>query len=90
MAGATASAFGLQLQQEGIAGAGRVLPIVFVVIFATVVVYGLTAPVVASLLHVAGTERGLVLVVGDPWSRDLPSALQRAGGCCADVGRPGG
>jgi hypothetical protein len=81
VAGATASAFGLQLQQEGIAGAGRVLPIVFVVIFATVVVYGLTAPVVASLLHVAGTERGLVLVVGgDPWSRDLASALQRAGG----------
>ena len=80
VAGATASAFGLQLQNDGIAGADLVLPIVFVVIFATVVLYGLTAPLVARWLGVAGKQRGLVLVVGGHrWARELGVALQRAG-----------
>ena len=56
------------------------LPIVFVVIFATVVLYGLTAPLVARRLHVAGKQRGLVLVVGGQhWARELAVALQKAG-----------
>ena len=75
-----ASAFGLELQEDGIAGADLVLPIVFVVIFATVVLYGLTAPLVARRLHVAGKQRGLVLVVGGhDWARDLALALQKSG-----------
>jgi NhaP-type Na+/H+ and K+/H+ antiporter len=41
VAGASASAFGLQLEQQGVAGADLVLPVVFVAIFATVVLYGL-------------------------------------------------
>ena len=78
VAGATASAFGLELQEDGIAGADLVLPIVFVVIFATVVLYGLT--LVARRLHVAGKQRGLVLVVGGhDWARDLALALQKSG-----------
>ncbi|PWU22295.1 MAG: sodium:proton exchanger [Candidatus Rokuibacteriota bacterium] len=80
VAGATASAFGLQLEQQGVAGAESVLPIVFVVIFCTVVVYGLTAPVVARWLGIAGQERGLVLVVGGhAWARELASGLKRSG-----------
>src|SRR5262245_10151307 len=54
VAGATASAFGPELAQKGIAGADKVLPIVFVAILGTVVVYGLTAAPVARLLGVAG------------------------------------
>jgi NhaP-type Na+/H+ or K+/H+ antiporter len=42
VAGATASGFGLQLTQLGVAGADRILPITFVAIFGTVVLYGLT------------------------------------------------
>ena len=80
VAGATASAFGLELQNEGVAGADLVLPIVFVVIFATVVLYGLTAPLVARWLNVAGKQRELVLVVGGHhWARDLALALQKSG-----------
>jgi NhaP-type Na+/H+ or K+/H+ antiporter len=80
VAGATASAFSLQLQQQGFAGAERILPIVFIVIFATVVLYGLTAPLVARWLGVAGQERGLVLVVGgEAWARQLAAAIQSAG-----------
>ncbi len=80
VAGATASAFGPQLAQHGVAGADRVLPIVFVAVFGTVVLYGLTAPYVARRLGVAGKGRGRVLVVsGHPWARDLADALQRSG-----------
>ena len=80
VAGATASAFGLELQDEGVAGADLVLPIVFVVIFGTVVLYGLTAPLVARRLGVAGKRRGLTLVVGGQhWARELALALQQAG-----------
>jgi hypothetical protein len=80
VAGATASAFGLQLAQEGSAGAEDVLPIVFVAIFGTVALYGLTAPLAARALGLAGKERGLVLVVGgQPWARELAVALKRSG-----------
>lgn len=80
VAGATASAFGVQLTQDGIGGAERILPIVFVAIFGTVIIYGLTAPLAARMLGVAGKERGLVLLVGGhPWARDLAAALKRSG-----------
>jgi NhaP-type Na+/H+ or K+/H+ antiporter len=80
VAGATAAAFGPQLAQEGVAGADQVLPIVFVAIFGTVVLYGLTAPLVARMLGLAGTGRGLVLVVsGHPWARELAAVLKRSG-----------
>ena len=52
----------------------------FVVIFATVVLYGLTAPLLARALGVAGQDRGLVLVVGgDAWARQLATAIRDAG-----------
>jgi NhaP-type Na+/H+ or K+/H+ antiporter len=80
VAGATASAFGLQLEQNGVAGAESVLPIVFVVIFGTVLLYGLTGPIAARLLGLAGAERQLVLVVsGHTWAREIAAALKRAG-----------
>jgi NhaP-type Na+/H+ or K+/H+ antiporter len=80
VAGATASAFGLQLAEKGIDGASSVLPIVFVVIFGTVLLYGLTGPLAARWLDVAGAGRGLVLVVGGhSWAREIAVALRRAG-----------
>ena len=52
----------------------------FVAIFGTVVVYGLTAAPVARLLRVAGLGRTLVLIVGGhPWARELAAALKRSG-----------
>jgi NhaP-type Na+/H+ or K+/H+ antiporter len=80
VAGATASAFGLQLAQANIAGANRILPIAFVVIFGTVVLYGLTAAPVARLLGVAEHGGTLVLVVGgNVMARTVAEALKRAG-----------
>jgi NhaP-type Na+/H+ or K+/H+ antiporter len=80
VAGATASAFGPELAEQGVAGADKVLPIVFVAIFGTVVVYGLTATPVARLLGVAGAARMLVLIVsGHRWAREIAAALKRSG-----------
>jgi NhaP-type Na+/H+ or K+/H+ antiporter len=80
VAGATASAFGLQLAQDDVGGADSVLPIVFVVIFGTVLLYGLTGPIAARLLGLAGAGHQLVLVVsGHTWAREIAVALKRAG-----------
>jgi hypothetical protein len=80
VAGATASAFGPDLAAKGVVGANKVLPIVFVAIFGTVVVYGLTAAPLARLLGVAGAGRTLVLIVGGhPWAREFAAALRRCG-----------
>jgi NhaP-type Na+/H+ or K+/H+ antiporter len=80
VAGASASAFALQLSQQGIAGADKILPVVFVAIFATVVLYGLTAAPVARRLGVAGAEGIVALVVGGhDWALEVASALRRAG-----------
>jgi len=80
VAGASASAFALQLSQEGIAGATDILPIVFVAIFGSVVLYGLTAVPVARKLGVAGTGGSVALIVGGhAWALDIAAALRRAG-----------
>jgi NhaP-type Na+/H+ or K+/H+ antiporter len=80
VAGSTASAFGLQLASAGVDGASKILPIVFVVIFGTVLVYGLTGTLVARRLGVAGADGTLVLIVGGHrLARALGGALQGAG-----------
>jgi hypothetical protein len=80
VAGASASAFALTLTQQGLAGADKILPVVFVAIFATVVLYGLTAVPVARRLGLAGAEGTTALVVGGhPWALDVAAALRRAG-----------
>ncbi|MGA9373153.1 MAG: cation:proton antiporter [Solirubrobacterales bacterium] len=80
VAAATASAFGLELANSGVGGASKILPIAFVVIFGTVVLYGLTGGPVARLLGVAGAGETVVLIVGGHrWAREISKALQAAG-----------
>ncbi len=80
VAAATASAFGLQLAEDGVSGAEDILPLAFIAIFATVAIYGLTAAPVARLLGLAGAGASVVLVVGgQAWGRALAKALESAG-----------
>lgn len=80
VAAATASAFGLELSQAGVQDAEKILPIAFLAIFGTVVLYGLTATPVASLLGVAGTGASRVLIVGGhKWACSMAGALKDAG-----------
>jgi NhaP-type Na+/H+ or K+/H+ antiporter len=80
VAGSTASAFALQLASANIQGADKILPIVFVVIFGTVVVYGLTGSRVARRLGIAGAHGTMVLIVGGhEVARAIGGALRDAG-----------
>jgi NhaP-type Na+/H+ or K+/H+ antiporter len=80
VAAATASAFSKTLIAHGIGGASKILPATFLVIVATVTIYGLTASPVARLLGVTRPARSRPLLVGDvPWAVDLGRALKSAG-----------
>jgi NhaP-type Na+/H+ or K+/H+ antiporter len=80
VAAATASTFGPSLAAKGIGGAPKILPAVFVVIVATVILYGVTAAPVARRLGVIRPARTRPLLVGgDPWVVDLGRALRSAG-----------
>jgi NhaP-type Na+/H+ or K+/H+ antiporter len=80
VAAATASTFATALVAKGIGGAAKILPATFLVIVATVTLYGLTAMPVARRLRVARPMRTRPLLVGgDPWVIALGRALQSAG-----------
>ncbi|MDA8323768.1 MAG: cation:proton antiporter [Actinomycetota bacterium] len=80
VAAATATTFSAGLVAAGIGGASKILPVTFLVIVATVAIYGLTAGPVARLLGVAQPRRSRPLIVGgDPWVVDLAAALRAAG-----------
>jgi hypothetical protein len=80
VAAATASTFGAGLASHHVGGAAKILPVTFLVIVATVAIYGLTAVPVARRLHVTRPARTRPLLVGgDPWVIDLARALRSAG-----------
>ena len=80
VAAATASTFAAGLVAKGIGGAGKILPATFVVIVATVTLYGLTAVPAARRLGVARPGRTRPLLVGgSAWVVDLGRALKSAG-----------
>ncbi|AVZ76973.1 sodium:proton exchanger [Streptomyces lunaelactis] len=80
VAAATASAFAASLVDRGVGGAARILPVTFLVIVGTVVLYALTAAPVARRLGVVKPEgTRLLLVGGEPWVIDMGRALRSAG-----------
>jgi len=80
VAASTASTFSAGLAAKGIGGAGRILPATFVVIVATVLVYGFTAVPVAGRLGVTRSSRSRPLLVGgEPWVVELGLALAASG-----------
>jgi hypothetical protein len=79
VAAATASTFGAELASAHVGGASKILPVTFLVIVATVAIYGLTAVPVAGRLGVTRPARSLPLLVGgDPWVIDLARAFRTA------------
>ncbi|MGW7202890.1 cation:proton antiporter [Streptomyces sp. NPDC054837] len=80
VAAATASAFAAGLVEQGEPGASRILPVTFLVIVGTVVLYALTAAPVARRLGIVepGGHR-ILLVGGESWVVDLGRTLQTAG-----------
>ena len=80
VAAATASTFSAGLVHHHIGGAAKILPVTFLVIAATVAIYGLTAVPVARRVGAARPARTRPLLIGgDGWVIDLASVLARAG-----------
>ncbi|UYQ65522.1 cation:proton antiporter [Streptomyces peucetius] len=80
VAASTAATFSATLVDLGLDGAGKILPITFLVITGTVVCYALTAGPVATGLGVVVSPRTRPLLVGgDPWVIALGQALRSAG-----------
>ncbi|MEU3906179.1 cation:proton antiporter [Streptomyces goshikiensis] len=80
VAASTAAAFAASLVELGLRGASKILPITFLVIVSTVVLYALTAGPVARRFGVATPNRTRPLLVGGaPWVIALGLALRSAG-----------
>ncbi len=80
VAAATASTFGAALAAHHVGDAAKILPVAFLVIVATVTIYGLTAVPAAQRLGVTRPARSRPLMVGgDPWVIDLARAFRAAG-----------
>ena len=81
VAAATSSTFALGLSQAGIGGGAEdLIPITFIVIVATALIYGLSGGPVARALGVARTGPGGVLLIGSsPVGRAIGRALKAAG-----------
>ena len=76
VAAAVAGIAGLQLQGAGYVGADRIMPAVFALIAATVVLHGFSLRPLANRLGLAlGTAPALGIVGASPWAIDLASAL---------------
>jgi NhaP-type Na+/H+ or K+/H+ antiporter len=80
VAASTASAFGLQLTENGTEGAELIIPITFAVIAVTVFVYGFGTPPLARYLGLAGNRPPALLMIGAPrWGLALGAALTDGG-----------
>lgn len=79
VAAAVAGLFGAQLIEKGYEGAELLLPLVFALIVATVVLHGLSIAWLGRRLDLAAPPRDGVLLVGcAPWSIALAAELDRA------------
>jgi NhaP-type Na+/H+ or K+/H+ antiporter len=80
VAAAVSSLFALELAQHGYAGAGQLASVTFLVIIATVLVYGFTSAPLARRLGVAQpAPQGVLFVGAHPWAREIALALQQLG-----------
>ena len=79
VAASTASTFSATLVAGGVAGADKILPVTFLVIVMTVLVYGLSAAPAARFLGAVRPARTRPLLVGGGWVVDLGLALRKAG-----------
>ena len=79
VAAATASLFALNLSEVGVAFP-EMVPVVFTVILATVIIYGLGVPVLSRVLKIAEPEPAGIAIYGEQhWALDLAAALHAAG-----------
>ncbi|MFH0884017.1 MAG: cation:proton antiporter [bacterium] len=81
VAAAVSSIFALTLVHENVPEAQQLMPITFLVIVATVVIYGVTVRPVASLLGIQQpSPHGVLFIGAHDWSRKLAVQVAKLGG----------
>ncbi len=79
VAASVAGFFGPELARRGYPGAELLVPLVFAMVLATVVLHGFSLPWLARRLGLGGAGEGSLLIVGaSNWSLDLARTLQKA------------
>ena len=75
-----ASLFALELANREVPGAESLIPITFLMVVGTVVIYGLSAAPVANWLGLAQPQpRGVLIVGAHRWAREIAQMLQEPG-----------
>jgi len=80
VAAAVSSVFALRLTEAGFADADKIVPVTFLVIGATVLVYGLTAGTLAQWLGLSiPNPQGCLIIGAHPFAREIGKALTAEG-----------
>lgn len=78
VAAASAGAFAPDLIEAGFEDARLLVPAVFMLIFATVILHGFSLAPLTRLLNLRSTAKGRILIAGaSPWSTELALTLQK-------------
>ncbi len=80
VAAAVSSVFALKLTEAGVPQIEYLVPLTFMVIIGTVILYGFTSPYAARLLKVAQSDpRGVIIAGAHVWARELAVVLKKNG-----------
>ena len=80
VAAAVSSVFAIELTAHGYSDAARLVPLTFIIIIATVTLYGLTAVPLARWLHLSEPDpQGALIVGAQIWTLELAKVLKKAG-----------
>lgn len=75
VAAAVAGVFAPSMIKAGYGGADQLLPLIFVVVFVSVVLHGFSLGRVARWLRLSAERNGVLIVGASPWSTELARAL---------------
>ena len=80
VAASVAAVFALELEEIGIPGAEAMVPLSFLVVAGTVLIYGVAAPLVAHRTGIAESNpQGVLFVGADAWVREIALTLKDQG-----------
>jgi len=80
VAAAVSSVFALKLAEAGVPQIEYLVPVTFMVIMGTVVIYGFAAPVLSKVLKVSRSNpRGVIIAGAQEWALEIARILREAG-----------
>ncbi|GAB3678793.1 cation:proton antiporter [Salinisphaera aquimarina] len=75
VAAAVAGVFGPRMVEAGYGGAEQLLPLIFAIVFSTVILHGFSIGRVSRWLRLSAEPNGVLIVGASPWSTELARAL---------------